>query len=65
MNSLEDENGSAGAPPNLTFLELLTEFMGKLPKQDKKVVLGYLYKRVAGGQGTSRSEDWAPFHMYR
>jgi len=54
-----------GAPPNLAFLEVLTEFTGKLLKQDKKVVLGYLDKRVAGGLHGARGDDWAPLHMYR
>ena len=49
----------------MAFLEILTEFTGKLLKQDKKVVLGYLDKRIAGGVPNSRGEDWAPLHMYR
>merc|ERR1719208_440967 len=59
------EDPSGGAPPNLAFLEILTEFTGKLLKQDKKVVLNYLDKRIAGGVPNSRGEDWAPLHMYR
>jgi cohesin complex subunit SA-1/2 len=46
-------------------LEILTDFTAKLLKQDKKVVLGYLDKRVAGGGPKSRGDDWAPFNMYR
>ena len=46
-------------------LEILTDFTAKLLKQDKKVVLGYLDKRVAGGGPNSRGDDWAPFNMYR
>merc|ERR1719384_66667 len=65
VNPLENPDDPAGAPPNLAFLEILTEFTGKLLKQDKKVVLGYLDKRVAGGMPNSRGEDWAPLHMYR
>ena len=49
----------------MAFLEILTEFTGKLLKQDKKVVLNYLDKRIAGGVPNSRGEDWAPLHMYR
>ena len=30
-----------------------------------KVLLDYLDKRVAGGVPSSRSEVWAPLHMYR
>merc|ERR1719325_184983 len=65
VNPLENPREAGGAPPNLAFLEILTEFTGKLLKQDKKVVLGYLDKRVTGGLHGSRGEDWAPLHMYR
>ena len=81
VNPLENPDDPTGAPPNLAFLEILTEFTGKLLKQDKKVcltdsvtemitallqvVLGYLDKRVADGVPNSRGEDWAPLHMYR
>jgi len=37
----------------------------KLLKQDKKVLLDYLDRRVTGGIPSSRSEAWAPLHMYR
>merc|ERR1719189_1489578 len=65
VNPLENPNDPAGAPPNIAFPEILTEFTGKLLKQDKKVVLNYLDKRVAGGVPNSRGEDWTPLHMYR
>merc|ERR1740128_364607 len=65
VNPLENLDDPAGAPPNLAFLEILTEFTDKLLKQDKKVVLGYLDKRIAGGLHGSRGEEWAPLHMYR
>ena len=81
VNPLENPDDPTGAPPNLAFLEILTEFTGKLLKQDKKVcltnsvtemitallqvVLGYLDKRVAGGVPNSRGEDWQPLLMYR
>ena len=47
VNPLENPDDPAGAPPNLAFLEILTEFTGKLLKQDKKVVL-LLVERVVG-----------------
>ncbi len=34
---LENPMDPAGAPPNIAFLEILTEFTNKLLKQDKKV----------------------------
>merc|ERR1712025_806974 len=63
VNPLENPDDPAGAPPNMAFLEILTEFTGKLLKQDKKVVLNYLDKRIA--VVNSRGEDWVPLHMYR
>ena len=39
VNPLDNPDDPAGAPPNLAFLEVLTEFTGKLLKQDKKVGL--------------------------
>ena len=65
VNPLENPNDPAAPPPNLPFLELLTEFTNKLLKQDKKVVLAYLDKRIAGGMPNSRGEDWQPLLMYR
>ncbi|XP_054277370.1 cohesin subunit SA-2 isoform X2 [Macrosteles quadrilineatus] len=54
-----------GPPPNLAFLEILTEFTNKLLKQDKRIVLNYLDRRVAAGMPSSRGEDWQPLLMYR
>ena len=62
-NPLENPHDPSGAPPNLAFLEILTEFTGKLLKQDKKVVLNYLDKRIA--MVNSRGDEWVPLHMYR
>ena len=49
LNPLEDPNDPAGPPPNLAFLEITAEFTNKLLKQDKKVVLNYLDKRISAG----------------
>jgi cohesin complex subunit SA-1/2 len=38
-----------GPPPNLPFLEILTEFTNKLLKQDKRVVLTFLDRRITTG----------------
>ena len=48
----------------MAFLEILTEFTGKLLKQDKKVVLGYLDKRIAGGVPNSRGEVCVELHLH-
>ncbi|KAJ8926732.1 hypothetical protein NQ314_020849 [Rhamnusium bicolor] len=53
------ENNSddpTGPPPNLPFLEILTEFTNKLLKQDK---------RYFTGMPSSRGEDWQPLLLYR
>ena len=38
VNPLENPNDPTGPPPNLAFLEILSEFTNKLLKQDKRVV---------------------------
>jgi cohesin complex subunit SA-1/2 len=48
VNPLENPDDPNAPPPNLSFLEILTEFSNKLLKQDKKVVLNYLDKRIEG-----------------
>ncbi|KAJ1523651.1 hypothetical protein ONE63_001493 [Megalurothrips usitatus] len=52
-------------PPNLAFLEILSEFTNKLLKQDKRVVLSFLNKRISAGMPSSRGEDWQPLLQYR
>jgi len=49
VNPQENPDDPAGPPPNLPFLEILSEFTNKLLKQDKKVVLDYLDKRIGSG----------------
>ena len=48
VNPLENPEDPTGPPPNLSFLDILHEFSNKLLKQDKKVVLNYLDKRIEG-----------------
>ena len=48
VNPLENPADPTGPPPNLSFLEILTEFSNKLLKQDKKLVLTYLDKCIEG-----------------
>lgn len=54
-----------GPPPNLPFLEILTEFTNKLLKQDKRVVMSFLDRRITTGMPSSRGEDWQPLLLYR
>jgi cohesin complex subunit SA-1/2 len=44
VNPLENSEDPTGPPPNLPFLEILTEFTNKLLKQDKRVV--YVYFKI-------------------
>ncbi|XP_053403143.1 cohesin subunit SA-1-like [Mercenaria mercenaria] len=61
-----DPNDLSKAPPNISFLEVLCEFTNKLMKQDKKTVLNYLDKQLAGVPPISRnSEDWQALLTYR
>ncbi|XP_059009910.1 cohesin subunit SA-3 isoform X2 [Mustela lutreola] len=55
--------GSSGQPPNLAFLELLSEFSPRLFHQDKQLLLSYLGK---GLQRVSQSLDcpWGPVTTY-
>ncbi|CAG0905951.1 unnamed protein product, partial [Darwinula stevensoni] len=65
-----DENPAMPADPssppnNISFLEILTEFTNKLLKQDKRVVLLYLDKRITVPVPSSRGEDWQALVTYR
>merc|ERR1712020_203970 len=65
VNPLENPDDPTAPPPNLPFLEILTEFTNKLLKQDKKVVLNYLDQRIGDAMPPSCGEDWQPLLMYR
>lgn len=53
-------------PQNILFLEVLNEFTNKLLKQDKKVVLNFLDRRIAmTNMPSSNSDDWQPLLNYR
>ncbi|XP_072766130.1 cohesin subunit SA-2 isoform X1 [Anoplolepis gracilipes] len=59
------EQDPTGPPPNLPFLEILSEFTNKLLKQDKRIVLNFLDRRLQAGMPSSRGEDWQPLLCYR
>ncbi|GJQ69799.1 putative STAG domain protein [Trypoxylus dichotomus] len=65
VSGAETSEDPTGPPPNLPFLEILTEFTNKLLKQDKRVVLSFLDRRIATGMPSSRGEDWQPLLLYR
>ncbi|KAG4065478.1 hypothetical protein HA402_009039 [Bradysia odoriphaga] len=64
-HSNESVDDPTSSPPCLLFLEILNEFTNKLLKQDKRVVLNFLDRRVASGMPSSRGEDWQPLVLYR
>ncbi|XP_032681391.1 cohesin subunit SA-2-like isoform X2 [Odontomachus brunneus] len=54
-----------GLPPNLPFLEILSEFTNKLLVQDKRVVLNFLDKQLQARMPSSQDENWQPLFLYR
>lgn len=61
-----EHDDPSAAPPCILFLEILNEFTNKLLKQDKRVVMNFLDRRVAAaGMPSSRNEDWQPLALYR
>jgi len=65
VDPLENPLDPTGPPPNIAFLEVMAEFTNKLLRQDKRLVLTYLDRRIAAGMPSSRGEDWQPLLMYR
>ncbi|XP_016837133.1 cohesin subunit SA-1 [Nasonia vitripennis] len=64
--SMQDSDvDPTGPPPNLAYLEILSEFTNKLLKQDKKLVLNFLDKHLQAGMPSSKGEDWQPLLLYR
>lgn len=65
VTGAENADDPTGPPPNLPFLEILSEFTNKLLKQDKRVVMTFLDRRIHTGMPSSRGEDWQPLQLYR
>ncbi|XP_055322653.1 cohesin subunit SA-1 isoform X2 [Sitodiplosis mosellana] len=65
QNNNDAIDDPSAPPPCLLFLEILNEFTNKLLKQDKKVVLNFLDRRISSGIPSSRVEDWQPLLNYR
>uniref|UniRef100_A0A2M4CYG0 Putative sister chromatid cohesion complex cohesin subunit stag/irr1/scc3 n=1 Tax=Anopheles darlingi TaxID=43151 RepID=A0A2M4CYG0_ANODA len=61
----EAQEDPSAAPPCIAFLEILAELTNKLIKQDKKLILTFLERRLKAGIPSSRSEDWQPLVIYR
>ena len=64
--------GSSDPPPNLAFLEILTEFANKLPKEDRRSVLNDIHARCRQNDihmpsmdiPSSRVEEWQSLVLY-
>ncbi|KAL1110344.1 hypothetical protein AAG570_007875 [Ranatra chinensis] len=65
VSTAEHNEDPIGPPRSLPFLDILTEFTNKLLKQDKRIVLNYLDRRISMGMPSSRGEDWQPLLLYR
>ncbi|KAK3094501.1 hypothetical protein FSP39_002578 [Pinctada imbricata] len=64
--SVDEHHNVSTPPPNLSFLEVISEFTNKLLKQDKKVVVQYLDKHVPVGMlPQAKDAEWQSFFTYR
>ncbi|XP_066564999.1 cohesin subunit SA-1a [Amia ocellicauda] len=61
----QNPKGPEFPPPNLAFLEVLSEFSSKLLRQDKKTVHSYLEKFMTEQMMERREDVWLPLISYR
>uniref|UniRef100_A0A8C4YD88 Cohesin subunit SA n=1 Tax=Gopherus evgoodei TaxID=1825980 RepID=A0A8C4YD88_9SAUR len=61
----QNQKGQEYPPPNLAFLEVLSEFSSKLLRQDKKTVHSYLEKFLTEQMMERREDIWLPLISYR
>uniref|UniRef100_A0A8C3CVZ2 Stromal antigen 1 n=1 Tax=Cairina moschata TaxID=8855 RepID=A0A8C3CVZ2_CAIMO len=61
----QNQKGQDYPPPNLAFLEVLSEFSSKLLRQDKKTVHSYLEKFLTEQMMERREDVWLPLISYR
>uniref|UniRef100_A0A8C9U8Z0 Cohesin subunit SA n=1 Tax=Scleropages formosus TaxID=113540 RepID=A0A8C9U8Z0_SCLFO len=61
----QNPKGMEFPPPNLAFLEVLSEFSSKLLRQDKKTVHSYLEKFLTEQMMERREDVWLPLISYR
>lgn len=61
----QNPRGAELPPPNLAFLEVLSEFSSKLLRQDKKTVHSYLEKFMSEAMSERREDVWLPLISYR
>ncbi|XP_078284314.1 cohesin subunit SA-1 [Rhinoraja longicauda] len=62
--AFQRHRGFDSSPPNLPFLDVLSEFSCKLLRQDKKAVLAYLDKNYPAPLGAA-PDEWLPLASYR
>ncbi|CAG2174230.1 unnamed protein product, partial [Oppiella nova] len=65
FNTIENPENPLGPPPNLPFLEIISEFSNKLIKPDKKTVLTYLDRYVKNALPGIHNDEWQPLMSYR
>ncbi|XP_026468495.1 cohesin subunit SA-1-like [Ctenocephalides felis] len=65
VTAVDECDDPTRAPSRLPFLEILNEFTNKLLKQDKRVVLSFLERRINDGMPSSRTDEWQPLFIYR
>ncbi|XP_048453844.1 cohesin subunit SA-2 [Rhincodon typus] len=62
----DDSTNSKGQPPpNMAFLDILSEFSPKLLKTDKRTVYNYLERFVTDQMAAESGEEWLPLILYR
>ncbi|XP_069748062.1 cohesin subunit SA-2 isoform X2 [Narcine bancroftii] len=57
--------GKNQPPPNLAFLDILSEFSPKLLNTDKRTVFNYLERFITDQMAVESGEEWLPLSSYR
>ncbi|XP_033127030.1 cohesin subunit SA-2-like isoform X1 [Anneissia japonica] len=65
LTPIEDRQNPGGPPPNIGYLDILSEFTAKLMKQDKKTVLAYLDKQLKSEMLEQTGDEWSALRAYR
>ncbi|XP_067841855.1 cohesin subunit SA-2-like isoform X2 [Heptranchias perlo] len=60
-----NKKGKNQPPPNVAFLDILSEFSPKLLKTDKRTVYNYLERFVTDQMAAESGEEWLPLISYR
>ncbi|XP_071950467.1 cohesin subunit SA-2-like isoform X2 [Antedon mediterranea] len=65
LTPLEDRQNPGGPPPNIGYLDVLSEFTTKLMKLDKKTVLVYLDRQLRPEMLENTGDEWSALRAYR